>query len=126
MLKVKRILPLNWDVFQHMLKCFPELEPQSTRVSCDAQDFHYKIYFLLETYQCYTMSIHFLACLSVGGTPNSLLAFTFGQELVKETRNWKKKKSLAKAIPWLLRSHVAANDFSLQWRSVLLCVWYNY
>lgn len=91
MLKVKRILPLNWDVFQHMLKCFPELEPQSTRVSCDAQDFHYKIYFLLETYQCYTMSIHFLACLSVGGTPNSLLAFTFGQELVKETRNWKKK-----------------------------------
>lgn len=97
MLKVKRILPLNWDVFQHMLKCFPEPEPQSTRVSCDTQDLCYKIYFLLETYQCCSMNIRFLACLSVGGTPNSLLAFTFAQEVVKETG---KKMSLTKAIPW--------------------------
>lgn len=92
MLKVKHILPLNWDVFQHMLKCFPEPEPQSTRMSCDTQDLCYKIYFLVETNQCCSMNIHFLACVSVGGTPNSLLAFTFGREVVKEKRQETGKK----------------------------------
>jgi len=83
MLKVKRILPLNWDVFQHMLKCFPEPEPQSTRASCDAQDSCCKIYSLPGTQQCCSMNINFFACLSVGGTPKSFLAFAVGRELVK-------------------------------------------
>lgn len=78
MLKVKHILPLNWDVFQHMLKCFPESEPQSTRVSCDTQGLGDKIYFLPKTYQCCSMNAQFLACLFVGGTPKSSLAFAFG------------------------------------------------
>lgn len=92
MLKVKHGVPLNWDAFQHMLKYFPEPEPQSTRVSCDTQDLCYKIYFLLETYHCCSMNIH-LVCLSVGGIPSSLLAFTFGQEAVKEKRRETGKKN---------------------------------
>lgn len=127
MLKVKHILPLNWDVFQHMLKCFPEAEPRSTRVSCDTQGLCGEIYFLLETYQCCSLNVQFLACLSVGGTPKSSLAFAFGQEAWKEkkTRKWK-KNILTKAIPWHVWSHVATLAFCLQWRFVLLCVWYNY
>jgi len=91
-----------------MLKCFPELEPQSTRASCDTQDLCCKIYFLLETYQHCSMNIHFFACLSVGGTPNSLLAFTFGPEVVKEKRQEAGKKRS------LLKQYLGMSDLMLQ------------
>lgn len=109
MLKVKHILPLNSDVFQHTLKCFSEPEPQSTRVSCDTQGLCDEIYFLLETYQCCPMNVQFLACLSVGGTPKSSLAFAFGREVGKEkkTRKWKKKKPL-------LKQYLGMSDLMLQ------------
>lgn len=89
-----------------MLKRFPEPEPQSTRLSYDAQDLCYKIYFLLETYQRCSVNIHRLACLSVGGTPNSLLASSFGEKLWKERETGKK---------WsLLKQYLGMYDLMLQ------------